>query len=1094
MSAFPIPAIKKRGPVLNGLTSLPASLKMMTVDDAGNMGVQDIPVAPTLAWGNITGTLSAQTDLQTALNAKANTSHTHAISDVTNLQSSLDAKANSSALANYLPLTGGTLTGGLSGTTATFSGNVNGSNLVASNGISGYTISSNASRCLMFNHFNVANGFGYTFSPNNSAANGSEEFGWYRDATRSVALSGGANATRLNLYGTYTDASNYRRLYISSTTAGAFTLGVEGLGTGLSGNTLNIANNLGIGTSSANVGLVIRRSGTDLPALRLEDGDVTVPFTGISFSPNINANTVGAWQPVASASGGCAFTGFTNNTAAAYPVLFEAYHGSASPTAPAVCFSGFKTNGSTGATTLASNELLAGFYNGSVAGSPVVTISAAGNLAAVAGTFSGALSVGGNITPTSSSAGSGRIEMVNQQYTASNVAINMPWGTGTQQGIYGSNGLVGFASAGTSYFEVNTSGLRVAGNRSIGLGGTIASPEVTLFSGGANVLEQRNGANAQRFNLYGTYTDPSNYRRFYISSTTGGAFTLGVEGLGTGASGNTLTLLSNIVQIGGATNGLNVQSNGTTHFWSGGNINFNVSGSSMILGGSLFGDPTNPSCAIGWANSHVATAISVGFRYGGTTQVNLQGTHAGAFQDLALRRLVFEGNTSSFPMIRRNGTAINFRLADDSADAPIAASYLQTGTQATRYEETGITVLQSGTRYPLITWTAGQPMQAIAISGFAYRGINIQRATGLQTWLTVNLEGSSSAFGDTPRQALDVRGNAIFDGNVVLHRSTTSTSLQIHNTFTDASNFIRQALSFTTYSGTIYAQHVAEGLGTGAVNIPFVITPRGTGAFIVGPMPDGTSTGGNARGSGSVDLQTVRSSAADIASGNNCFVAGQNSRATNDTCIALGWQARATGIRSTAIGDQVTASGLQSFAGGAQCNSSGSQSFAWGYLTDATASLAMATGQDALANRLGMLARSSGAFSAKGDCQKASFIARIKTTNATPTTLMLDGSFTRLTVNAGEIFGFIANITGSKSDGSAIAHYVRKGAIKRVGTTTTLAYVETVGTDYEDNAATDVSITADDTNEALQIQVTGIAGETWRWVATVEAADLGFGT
>lgn len=76
----------------------------------------------------------------------------------------------------------------------------------------------------------------------------------------------------------------------------------------------------------------------------------------------------------------------------------------------------------------------------------------------------------------------------------------------------------------------------------------------------------------------------------------------------------------------------------------------------------------------------------------------------------------------------------------------------------------------------------------------------------------------------------------------------------------------------------------------------------------------------------------------------------------------------------------------------------------------------------------------------------------------------------------------------------AIAHHVRKGAIKRVGTTTTLAYVETVGTDYEDNPLTDVSITADDTNDALQIEVTGIAGETWRWVATIEASDLGFGT
>ena len=48
------------------------------------------------AWGFITGTLSAQTDLQAALNAKAAVSHTHAIGDTTGLQAALDAKAAAS--------------------------------------------------------------------------------------------------------------------------------------------------------------------------------------------------------------------------------------------------------------------------------------------------------------------------------------------------------------------------------------------------------------------------------------------------------------------------------------------------------------------------------------------------------------------------------------------------------------------------------------------------------------------------------------------------------------------------------------------------------------------------------------------------------------------------------------------------------------------------------------------------------------------------------------------------------------------------------------------------------------------------------------
>ena len=49
----------------------------ITINSSGGGG------GGTVAWGAITGTLSNQTDLQAALNGKANTSHTHAASDVT---------------------------------------------------------------------------------------------------------------------------------------------------------------------------------------------------------------------------------------------------------------------------------------------------------------------------------------------------------------------------------------------------------------------------------------------------------------------------------------------------------------------------------------------------------------------------------------------------------------------------------------------------------------------------------------------------------------------------------------------------------------------------------------------------------------------------------------------------------------------------------------------------------------------------------------------------------------------------------------------------------------------------------------------------
>ncbi len=78
---------------LNGKqATLVSATNIKTVNGNSLLGSGDINLSSSVAWGNVTGTLSAQTDLQTALNGKANTSHTHAQADVTNLVSDLANK------------------------------------------------------------------------------------------------------------------------------------------------------------------------------------------------------------------------------------------------------------------------------------------------------------------------------------------------------------------------------------------------------------------------------------------------------------------------------------------------------------------------------------------------------------------------------------------------------------------------------------------------------------------------------------------------------------------------------------------------------------------------------------------------------------------------------------------------------------------------------------------------------------------------------------------------------------------------------------------------------------------------------------------
>ena len=87
------------------------------------------------------------------------------------------------------------------------------------------------------------------------------------------------------------------------------------------------------------------------------------------------------------------------------------------------------------------------------------------------------------------------------------------------------------------------------------------------------------------------------------------------------------------------------------------------------------------------------------------------------------------------------------------------------------------------------------------------------------------------------------------------------------------------------------------------------------------------------------------------------------------------------------------------------------------------------------------------------------------------------------------------NIGGIVSTGSGGAHYIRKVAIKNVGGVTSLIdSVSTIGTDVETNASYDVTITADDTNDALSVKVTGVDGETIRWTIHIQGVEIIYGS
>jgi hypothetical protein len=300
---------------------------------------------------------------------------------------------------------------------------------------------------------------------------------------------------------------------------------------------------------------------------------------------------------------------------------------------------------------------------------------------------------------------------------------------------------------------------------------------------------------------------------------------------------------------------------------------------------------------------------------------------------------------------------------------------------------------------------------------------------------------------------------------------------------------------------------------SGQTNSALVLTPKGTGAFILGQKPDGTAVGGNARGSRAIDLQLNRTSASQVASGAGAIAIGsrltasggsQPSIAIGDTCTASGdWAAIAIGgnctttggFGATAIGSIASATADEAVSIGRNNASSARSAVICGG-SDNTASNQWASilgGQHAVADRRGMQANASGRFAANGDAQRARFVLRNKTTTNSAVELFLDGSSTRLTIPSGKYLTGTINIAGIKSDGTAAASYIRQFSIKNVaGTTSLVGTVNTIGTD--EAASTSISITANDTNDALKVEVTGIAAETWRWVAAVDVVEVAYGT
>jgi hypothetical protein len=414
--------------------------------------------------------------------------------------------------------------------------------------------------------------------------------------------------------------------------------------------------------------------------------------------------------------------------------------------------------------------------------------------------------------------------------------------------------------------------------------------------------------------------------------------------------------------------------------------------------------------------------------------------------------------------------------------------------------------------------------------------------TGVAFTDIITATGSSFADGQPVRFTALTGGAGLNTTTNYFVRQASGSSFKVATTNSDATivNFSSDITAGTLVDGHFTQTFVAVSENTTETNSALVLTPKGTGALIAGPKPDGTATGGNARGANAVDLQTSRSAATQVASGANSVVcggvnntaaalrsfigSGQNNNipaGTTDRCVIVGGSSNSfsgsnpstsiigcgnnnnvSGYYSgilTGDGNSIVG-GFESIIVGGVGNQTNAQraSVVCGLRNSVTANYAaVLNGVVGIADRYNMQAHSAGAFTntavPRGEAQRARFVLFCKTTTNAAVEMALDGGTTYLGIPSGKVIACTINISGVKSDGSAVAHYVRQYAVKNVGGTSSEVYAPvTIGTDNA--AGTVIALSANNADDTLRIAVTGIAAETWRWVASVDAVEIAYGT
>ena len=490
------------------------------------------------------------------------------------------------------------------------------------------------------------------------------------------------------------------------------------------------------------------------------------------------------------------------------------------------------------------------------------------------------------------------------------------------------------------------------------------------------------------------------------------------------------------------------------------------------------------------------TANGSTFLAGDQTYKAVSGVTTGSVDNAIIRADGTGGSTSQSSDVIIDDPVVAYAVTGDaSTDIITAVGHNFTENQRVRFQSlTGGAGLffggpGSSTTY-FVRNISGNTFQVSTTSGVSAVNFttNITAGAVLAVQRNVTLRTRKQAFAITADAATDTitaTGHTFVNGDAVSFYNLTGGNnldeVSRWYVIEAATNTFKVSNSLNGTARDITASYTG---GTVELEIPLVLGAPRSSALILGDKPDGTIIGGNVRGFGAVDLQTNRNGQNAIASGTFSFIGnGQNNTASGLRAIVVGGTGNTASATDAVVfggeNNQATSS-WASVAGGTNNISSGTTSFSAGSSnTMQSAATGAACGRNALGDRDNAWFQATGRFAVQGDAQTVRASLRGKSSSTTAVELFMGFSGdVRFAIPSGKTMAALITVVAATSGGEFANRYVRAVTIaNRGGTTALRGAVKDLDTEEQIGGA-DVTISANDTNDAIRIEFSGVAPVT----------------